>query len=56
MGGRRKPRYSDATLQRWLRTLPVPDIPFDQLAQKGPEEATLDGTFRVLEDSQGEGP
>ena len=51
---RRRPRYSEEALARWLRTLPMPDIPFDELDEDDTERATIDGTFRVLEENEGE--
>ena len=50
---RGKPRYSEEALERWLRTLPMPDIPFDELDGEETESATIDGTFRVLEETEG---
>ena len=50
---RRRPRYSEEAVERWLRTLPLPEIPFDELDGEETESATIDGTFRVLEDNEG---
>ena len=52
--GRRR-QQTEESVQRWLSAIPLPDLspigPYD--AER--EACTIDGTYRVLEDEDGEG-